>query len=176
MRRLALLPSPRQDTESPESPTTPAGAPQGYFGLETIAARMGVSKTTILAWHRRYLFPLYSRRIGPRTVWYTHEGLIERWEVERCVAEHKRRYGQANGAGLPATAASGVDESEHRPTVSHAELLEHDSAVVVVESPPPPLIEPPRAPARELLDVLHSLSQHLTRLGTVGSNGHRDHS
>jgi hypothetical protein len=136
---------------------------------------MGVSKTTILAWHRRYLFPLYSRRIGPRTVWYTHEGLIERWELGRCLAEHKRRYGQVTGSGPPPAADGVVVESERGPAASHEDLVDHEPAATTTDSPQPLRIDRPRAPTRELLDVLHSLSEHLTRLGAVGSNGRRHH-
>jgi hypothetical protein len=66
-----------------------------FWGLGAIPARMGVSKTTILAWLDRYAFPIYLRDKGPRKYWWTDDALILRWhfirvEVERRVRRQRR--------------------------------------------------------------------------------------
>jgi hypothetical protein len=119
-----------------------------------IAERMGVSKGTILAWHRRYLFPLYSRRVGPRTLWYTNEGLVQRWEHARCLEEYQLRYGPARdrGSGAPEVVA---DAAAPRPAPPR-------------RSPPPRTGGgPPRHSASEVLEILYALSENVSRLDRV---------
>ena len=105
---------------------------------------MGVSRGTILAWHRRHRFPLYIRRVGPRRVWYTHERLIGSWEVARCLEDHERRYG----------AASPV------------------AAIAPAERPPDPparpveIIRGPSGATGEVLQALRALSAHVSRIAT----------
>jgi hypothetical protein len=63
-----------------------------YFGLGAIADRMGVTKNTLLKWHRDRAFLMYPRRRGPRTVWYSNDTLIASWEVARCRLAYDDKY------------------------------------------------------------------------------------
>lgn len=65
---------------------------QSYWGYAAIGARMGWRSIKPLYRHiRRYAFPAY-KRIDPRNrfraMWFTHEGLILRWEL--TMAQHER--------------------------------------------------------------------------------------
>ena len=65
---------------------------ESYWGYAAIAARMGWRSIKPLYRHiRRYSFPAY-KRIDPRNrfraLWFTHEGLILRWEL--TMAQHER--------------------------------------------------------------------------------------
>jgi hypothetical protein len=55
-----------------------------YWGLQSIATRLSLARpSTALEWYRRYGLPMMLRRRGshPRKVWYTHEGLLQKWEL-----------------------------------------------------------------------------------------------
>ena len=136
----------------------PDAAPQGYFGLDTIASRMGVSRGTILAWHRRHRFPLYIRHVGPRRVWYTHEGLIGSWETARCLEEHERRYGASPLVPVPAVAPEG-------PAPSAADEL---------PAPPSGIARATGDATGEVLDALRALSAHVSRIAATCAGAPRD--
>jgi hypothetical protein len=63
-----------------------------FWGLGSIATRMGITKNTLLKWHEHRSFLMYPRRRGPRTVWYSNDGLISAWEVARCRIAHADKY------------------------------------------------------------------------------------
>ena len=119
---------------------------------------MGVSRGTILAWHRRHRFPLYIRRVGPRRVWYTHEGLIGSWETARCLEEHERRYGAP--PPVPAVAPDDAASSTDAPR--------SDSTV-----PPSEIAREPGHATGEVLDVLRALSAHVSRIGAICADAPR---
>ena len=58
-----------------------------YYGLEAIAKRMNVNRSTILAWWRDRAFLMYRRGKAPRVVWYTNDRLIEIWEERNCLID-----------------------------------------------------------------------------------------
>jgi hypothetical protein len=62
-----------------------------YFGLDEIAARMKVSKFTILKWWRQRKFLMYKRHRHFKTKWYTNDSLILQWEVARCLSDRNFR-------------------------------------------------------------------------------------
>jgi uncharacterized protein YjcR len=67
-----------------------------YFGVNAIAARMGVDPVTIRRWHRRRNFLIYRRwnTVSKRQVWYTNDALIFAWEREQCTTQRS-----GSGAG-----------------------------------------------------------------------------
>jgi len=74
-----------------------------------IATRLGLSRAnTALEWYRRYCLPIMLRRRGshPRKIWYTHEGLLQKWELafierqrEEVLAQPKRRVRRSTQPG-----------------------------------------------------------------------------
>ena len=51
--------------------------------------RLGVARGTTLGWYERYALLMFRRRIGPRWVWQTDEGLIHARGVARCKARER---------------------------------------------------------------------------------------
>lgn len=72
-----------------------------YWGLQSIATRLGLARpSTALVWYRRFGLPMMVRRRGshPRKIWWTHEGLLQKWELvcierqrEEMLAKPKRQ-------------------------------------------------------------------------------------
>lgn len=67
-----------------------------YWGLEAIAARMGVSRDTLLRWYDEQRFLMYKRwrKQGARKaqhVWFTDDELIARWMTAQCHAQWRER-------------------------------------------------------------------------------------
>jgi hypothetical protein len=80
---------------------------QEYWGLQSIATRLSLNRpSTALDWYRRYGIPMYLRRRGnhPRKIWYTHEGLLQKWELvfikeqrEHLLAQPRRQVRRRRG-------------------------------------------------------------------------------
>ncbi len=63
-----------------------------YWGLVAISSRMGWrSKDTPVKQKLSNNFLMYRRRKGsdPRWRWYTHDGLIQAWEISMCQAQRE---------------------------------------------------------------------------------------
>ena len=80
-----------------------------YWGLKDIATRLSLNRPgTALEWYRRYSLPIMLRRRGshPRKIWYTHEGLLQKWELafierqrEELLAKPKRQVRRSTQPG-----------------------------------------------------------------------------
>lgn len=56
-----------------------------HYGLRAIAARLDVSRNTVINWRDHRGLLMYHRQRGPRLVWYTNDALILQWEIARSV-------------------------------------------------------------------------------------------
>ena len=80
-----------------------------YWGLKDIATRLSLNRPgTAQEWYRRYSLPIMLRRRGshPRKIWYTHEGLLQKWELvfterqrEELLAKPKRQIRRCTQQG-----------------------------------------------------------------------------
>ena len=80
-----------------------------YYGLEAVCRRMGwKDRRAPVRQMIQSGFIMYQRRRGkhPRRIWYTHDGLIQLWEVamagaqrEQLVERTQARNGDVNSSG-----------------------------------------------------------------------------
>jgi hypothetical protein len=80
---------------------TELGSIHFYWGFREIGRRMGWHSIKPLYRHiAQYAFPAY-KRIDPRNrfrvLWFTHEGLVVRWELMMAQAERERLLAKQHG-------------------------------------------------------------------------------
>jgi hypothetical protein len=69
----------------------PGYAVAEFWGIKTIAKRLGVAPSTAMLWYERRGLLMFTRRRGPRFYWWTNDELINQWLVAQCVAERNLR-------------------------------------------------------------------------------------
>ena len=78
-----------------------ATPPSGYFGLHQIAARLGVSRNTVLNMYERYGLFMFRRRVGPRWVWFTNDALLTLWTLGRIKLDRQAWRERRNKKARP---------------------------------------------------------------------------
>jgi len=58
-----------------------------YWGLDAIAKRLNVNRSTLLTWHRDRGFLMYKRRRSTQDLWFTNDALILAWERDECARQ-----------------------------------------------------------------------------------------
>jgi hypothetical protein len=63
-----------------------------YWGLDAIALRLGVKKSTVHTWWSDRAFLMYRRRRTGHLMplWYTNDQLIATWELSQCAKDHAK--------------------------------------------------------------------------------------
>ena len=81
----------------------------GYWGLKSISQRMDWRyDRTPVRQLRSTAFPIYKRKKGGRTMWFTEDALIQWWQLQRVKLDREQLLQKASSESDSPTASSGA--------------------------------------------------------------------